>query len=278
MMEKSDCMDILFPGFCRKALTFSYDDGTIHDRRLAKIFQRHGMQATFNLSSGIFGMKQDIDHFGFHVNIDKVQANEVHDLYAPFEVAGHVLTHPSLPSLSDEDFDREVMEDKANLERLTGKPVTGLAYPAGEYDKRTIDRLRKLGIRYARTIKDTHTFELPVDFLEWHPTCHDHDSRITELADQFLQYDGKQLQLFYVWGHSFEMNKNDTDRWQDIDSLCSKLAGKSDVWYASNGEICAYISAMRQMKKTGGDRNITGRDLYVYKDGKNQIWRNSDIV
>ena len=218
-MEESDFMEFLFPGFCRKALTFSYDDGTIHDRRLAKIFRKHGMQATFNLNSGTFGEIRNIEHFGFDVNFDKVQADEVHDLYAPFEVAVHTLTHPLLPSLSDEDFDREVLEDKANLERLTGKPVTGLAYPGGSFDRRTVDRLRQLGICYGRTIQDTHAFELPAEFLEWHPTCHDHDSRLMELADQFLQYGGNRFQLFYVWGHSFELNKTDTDRWQDIDDF-----------------------------------------------------------
>jgi len=277
-MGNRDRMEFLFPDFCWKALTFSYDDGTIQDRRLAKIFQKYALQATFNLNSGTFDEMRDIEHCGFHVNFDKVHEAEVHDLYAPFEVAVHTLTHPILPSLSDEDFDREVLEDKANLERLTGKPVIGLAYPGGSFDQRTVNRLRQLGIRYGRTIQDTYTFDLPDEFLEWHPTCHDHENRIMELANQFLQYDGHKLQLFYIWGHSFELNKTDTDRWHDIHVLCHELAGKPDIWYASNGEIYSYISAMRQMEKTGGERNITGQALYVVKDGKKRIWRDGQTI
>ena len=41
----------LFPGGKRKALTMSYDDGTVHDRRLVEIFNRHGIRGTFHLNS-----------------------------------------------------------------------------------------------------------------------------------------------------------------------------------------------------------------------------------
>ena len=32
-----------FPGFRLKALTLSYDDGTIHDRRLVEIMKKYGI-------------------------------------------------------------------------------------------------------------------------------------------------------------------------------------------------------------------------------------------
>ena len=38
---------LLYPGGKTKALTFSYDDGKIHDRRLVKLFNTHGLKATF---------------------------------------------------------------------------------------------------------------------------------------------------------------------------------------------------------------------------------------
>ena len=36
----------------RKALTFSFDDGTIFDKRLIELFNKYGMKCTFNLNSG----------------------------------------------------------------------------------------------------------------------------------------------------------------------------------------------------------------------------------
>ena len=89
-------MPIVFPGFRTKALTFSYDDGTLQDRRLAALFRKYGLKATFNLNSGAFDEVQHGSHGGFSVNFSRVHAGEVRDLYASFEVASHTLTHPCL--------------------------------------------------------------------------------------------------------------------------------------------------------------------------------------
>ena len=37
-----------YPGGKAKAVTFSYDDGVQQDKRLAEIFDKYGMKATFN--------------------------------------------------------------------------------------------------------------------------------------------------------------------------------------------------------------------------------------
>ena len=39
-----------YPGGKAKAVTFSYDDGVIHDLRLAGIFDKYNMKATFNFN------------------------------------------------------------------------------------------------------------------------------------------------------------------------------------------------------------------------------------
>ena len=50
-----------FPGGKRKALTFSYDDGTRHDIRLVEIFKKHNMRATFKICSGWFLPEENYD-------------------------------------------------------------------------------------------------------------------------------------------------------------------------------------------------------------------------
>ena len=42
-----------YPEGKAKAVTFSYDDGVPQDRRLAAIFDKYGMKATFNFNSNI---------------------------------------------------------------------------------------------------------------------------------------------------------------------------------------------------------------------------------
>ena len=42
-----------FPGFLKKALTLSYDDGVDTDIKMIDILNRHGIKATFNLNTGL---------------------------------------------------------------------------------------------------------------------------------------------------------------------------------------------------------------------------------
>jgi len=39
-----------YPEGKAKAVTFSYDDGVIEDKKLVEIFDRYGMKATFNFN------------------------------------------------------------------------------------------------------------------------------------------------------------------------------------------------------------------------------------
>lgn len=66
----------------RHCLTFSYDDGTIHDERLVEIFNRYGVKGTFHLNSGLLGEK------GY------IRPGQVHDLYRGHEVSCHSVSHP----------------------------------------------------------------------------------------------------------------------------------------------------------------------------------------
>ena len=217
-----------------KYLTFSYDDGTRQDIKLIEIFKRYGMKATFNLNSSSFGSVGRITHFGFDVCFDKVKQEEVKSLYEGFEVAMHGVYHKNFPELDDLQLEAEVCEDVKALEALCGKKVVGGAYPCGVYDDKIADRLRNLGIQFCRTINETHNFDFPADFNLWHPTCHDNDEAVFELADKFIELDGEKDSVFYIWGHSFELDKNDRDRWYNIEKLCEKLAGKKDIIYADN--------------------------------------------
>lgn len=51
---------LLFPNFRHKALTLSYDDGRISDRRLIELMAEYEVKGTFNLNSGLFGTDRRI--------------------------------------------------------------------------------------------------------------------------------------------------------------------------------------------------------------------------
>ena len=228
-----------------KYVTFSYDDGCRQDIRFTDILRKYRLKATFNLNSGFLGNRGRINHGGFDVPFDKIDPDEVKQVYEGFEIASHGIAHRDFPDLDDAELDREILDDKKTLEKLSGQTIIGAAYPCGRFDDKIADRLRSRGIYYCRTIASTNSFELPADFNLWHPTCHDHDENVMTYADSFLKLETDKDAVFYIWGHSFEFDKNDCDRWYAIEKLCEKLAGHDDITYATNGEIFRAVSSKK---------------------------------
>lgn len=239
---------LLFPGGKSKVFTLSYDDGVVQDRRLAQIFRDYGLKCTFNLGSGLLGHQEVAKPLGRpELDVSKVSPEEVPAVYAGHEIAGHALYHSSLDSVGTPLAMWEICQDKRNLEKLAGKPLRMFAYPFGRYDGEAMELLRLAGYRGARTVKSTYSFDLPEDFLVWDPTCHHKDPRLMELAEQFVSGRGFGPQLFYVWGHAYEFDGD--NNWDVIETLAKFMAGHADqVWFATNGEIMAYVDAYRSLE------------------------------
>ena len=238
---------LLFPCFRNKAFTLSYDDGVIQDRRLVEIFNKYNVKCTFNLNFGVLDHEQIIEFPGRpKVDISRVKKEEVKALYADHEVGGHGLYHSDLASLGEPYAMYEIIDDKAGLEQLVGKPLRMFAYPFGIYNDTVKKLLKQAGYKGARTIKSTHTFDLPADPFVLDPTCHHNDEKLMELADQFLTGRSFKSKLFYVWGHGYEFDGG--NNWNVIEDLCAKVGNHDDVWYATNGEILAYLEAYKMLE------------------------------
>lgn len=257
-------MRFIFPEGKQEALTFSYDDGQIHDRRLVEIFNRHGLKGTFHINSGT--LAQDRQHDTF------IAADEVAELFAGHEVAVHGVQHRNLPTLTGHQVVNEILEDRRALEKLTGGLVQGMSYAFGSYSGEIISILRNLGIKYSRTVNSTNGFFPPADFMAWNPTCH-HNGRLMELGRDFLNPPGYvELPIMYVWGHSFEFARNND--WNVIEEFAGLMEGKEDIWYATNGEICDYILAVRSLEYSGDGltmKNPTATAVWLRKEGTGEI-------
>ena len=70
---------------------------------------------------------------------------------AGWELASHTQTHPDLPSLSGSALTAEVAGSRAILRSRFGVPVDFFCYPAGRYDARVIDAVRRAGYLGATT-------------------------------------------------------------------------------------------------------------------------------
>ena len=224
-----------------KALTFSYDDGVLQDRRLIEIFNKYGLKATFNLNSGFFGGKWTLVRDGVTVDHSKPAAADVKHIYAGHEVAAHTKKHPFLPSVTDEaEIVRQVEEDRLALSELVGYEVVGFAYPGGgiNHDKRVADIIRRnTGVRYCRTTDSTHSFAPQTDLYEFNPTVYHHVEmdEMFRLGEAFLQMKADTPQIFYVWGHAYEFDIR--NEWGRFEEFCKMMAGAPDIFYGTNREI-----------------------------------------
>lgn len=231
---------MLFPGGKAKAFTLSYDDGAVGDRKLAGLISSRKVKATINLNSGRLGVK------GY------IHSDEVRALYPQeyFEVATHSCTHPFLDKIPMHNAISEIVNDRIELEKLMGRIIRGHAYPFGTYNSDVINVLKTAGIAYARTVVSTHDFKLPDSWYEWHSTCHHDDAELFTLADSFLSRpDSMEPALFYVWGHSYEFDRN--KNWDTLERLLGKVVDRDDIWYATNIEIHDYAEAYRSLIWSG---------------------------
>ena len=105
-----------FPGGKPKVVTFSYDDGVVQDQRLAALFDKYGLKATFNLNSARLGEQREIVVKGIPARHDKIKHADIKHVYAGHEIAAHTLTHPNLRLLEKyTGIVREVEQDRLIL-------------------------------------------------------------------------------------------------------------------------------------------------------------------
>jgi len=256
-----------FPDRKYKAFVISFDDGMVQDRKLVEIFNRYGIKGTFHLGSGFLG--QEASWMEIEENY-YVTAEEIADLYAGHEISSHTINHPHLETLSEEDIRHEVLDDKLELERITGGVVTSLAYPFGTYSDLVIEVISDIGITNARTINETGNFLLPENLYQWHPTCH--ISNAIAYGNSFLALANEEMSLFQIWGHSWEMEYQNVYDWNFVDDFCKMIGNKNDIWYASAGEVADYINGILRLML------IEGNTIYNPADNITVWIKNDDSV
>ena len=263
-----------YPGGKHKVLTLSYDDGKIQDRRLVSIFNKYGIKATFNLNSGLTDMDIRID------------PEEWKELYAGHEAAVHTYTHPTIARTPKNEMLYEYLEDRKFIESIFGRPIRGLAYPNGSCDDTCVEMAKAAGLEYGRLAADKYAlvkaamqydndssapvligdatgFEIPQDYMRWLPTCH-HNHDLLGFGKRFLELHKSQyLYMMYVWGHSFEFDRN--DNWNVIEEFCEMMSGHDDIWYATNIEIVDYDKVFNNLQ-------FAADNSFVYNPSVQSAW------
>jgi peptidoglycan/xylan/chitin deacetylase (PgdA/CDA1 family) len=262
---------LCFPKGRKKAVTLSYDDCMEADERLIAMMETYQMRGTFNLIPGWFAKEGTVypDTESYRL-ITKSNASRVYD-NPLVEVANHGNMHKYMTSLSVGEMTEDIITCRKTLENQFDRLVQGMAYPYGWYNEELMHVLTACGIVYSRTVNSTHQFELPQQWLAWHPTCHHDDEKLMELTDEFIAMNPVSLErpkLMYVWGHTFEFDRN--DNWNQMDEFMKKISGRDEIWYATNMEIYEYVRAYeRLLVSADGTRivNPSGIPVWTEIDG-----------
>lgn len=213
-----------------KAITFSFDDGVMQDERLVALMEKYGLKGTFNLNTGIQDESNSFEIKG--IKIRRMNQEGLDKLYMGHEIAVHGLRHLDLTSCSELDLEEELLQDAENIERIYGVYPVGMAYPYGTYSVKVEEFLEKMGIVYGRGVVSSYGFGCSENLLEYKPTCHFEDERLFEMAEKFLALPKDEKALFYIWGHSYELDINKS--WERLEKFFGMISGREDVFYGTN--------------------------------------------
>jgi peptidoglycan/xylan/chitin deacetylase (PgdA/CDA1 family) len=138
-----------------RVVAITFDDGyyDTFDQALP-VLNTFGFSATCYVVSKRIGEHNDWDAAELNVQKKLMTAAQIKGWHAAgMEVGAHSRTHPRLSKCSDEELVKEIAGSKADLEELTGTPVTQFCYPYGDLDERVANAVRNAGFAAATTVQ-----------------------------------------------------------------------------------------------------------------------------
>jgi hypothetical protein len=57
-----------------------------------------------------------------------------------------------------------------------------------------------------------------------------------DLGRQFIEMDAETPQIFYIWGHSYEMDYC-SNNWRRLEDFFELISGHDDIFYGTNAEV-----------------------------------------
>ena len=291
-----------FPGWVRKSITFTIDDGNIAmDEKFLSIVKPAGIKGTFNLCTPL---KKNMS------------AEDYRLFYRGYEIANHCHRHPHpfskriCPTITDAPFDEATADtslayptDEEGLYRIFQRnwnyyvatdekymeltdvctkelkavfgedAIKDFAWPFGEQNNPNVmQALIDYGFRSIRAtgdVGDSTGFALPSDRMHW--TYNAHNRTLTKFAALYEDFpDDGELKFFAFGVHSIDFERD--GNWGDLEDFCDRFGNRPDFWSAPVGDIFDYEDAVKSIVVTETEiKNDSDIDLYITLDGKKKI-------
>ena len=231
-------------------LTLSIDDGHPADLRTADLLEEFGLAATFYVPAA-------------NSEREVLGEPEVRALAERFEVGAHTYHHVTLPRLPAEEARREIVDGKAWLEDVVGKPVVAFCYPGGKFNARVAGLVAEAGFAGARTCAQ-NVLESPGNPFFWgiSTQAFSHPRRIqirhaaregnwSGLAnfvrvfrgavdwevhfDRAVSHVAEHGGVAHLYLHSWEIDEQGD--WPKLRRVLQRLHGRDDLTTVTNGEL-----------------------------------------
>jgi peptidoglycan/xylan/chitin deacetylase (PgdA/CDA1 family) len=238
-------------------VTTSWDDGHPFDLRIAELLAKYDI-------SGTFYVPRD-------VSWPIVTEGEIRELSSRFEVGAHTLNHVHLDRMADQELRNALSGSRQWIEDVTGKLCRVICFPGGKYRREQLPLVREAGYESARTT-ELLSIQFPrrVSGISLIPTTVQvfPHSRLAyarnairrnslgkllgtralfrasdwlKLAKDLLQASIGRGGVFHLWGHSWEIEKE--DQWTRLEALLAMVADNRDkLTNVTNCQLGAYAA------------------------------------
>ncbi|WP_176891623.1 polysaccharide deacetylase family protein [Fusobacterium varium] len=137
--------------FDKKYIIITVDDGYKNNYEIMyPLLKKYNMKAVIYLVSGFKYNVWDVEEFG-EEKLYLLNENEIKEMKNSklIEFGGHTLTHPNLQKLNYEEIEKEIVENKKNLEEKYGINLISFAYPYGKLTEEVKEVVKNSGYKFA---------------------------------------------------------------------------------------------------------------------------------
>ena len=297
-----------YPGWTRKSITFSIDDGNLPmDKKFKDIVEPYGIKGSFNLCSD---------------RLTKMSPEEYREFYRGYEITNHCKYHPCAfldgdvyefsdepfnsetadggkvypdreidgiyyvlkknvrwyKTAKDEDYKKFVLDGHRELEAIFGKgSIRCFIWPCGlQRNAKLLDFVKNelpegyYGAREGHSIGPEIAFALPSDLFRFGLTTRHLTLLDTAKAYEALPDDG-ELKYFCFGVHSIDYERD--EKWGELKTFAATYGARpEDYYYASTGEIFDYADAVASLVISEKEiKNPSNINIYIKIDGERRI-------
>ena len=250
----------------RVLVTTSWDDDDRSGLNVAELLSANRLPGTFYVPTGRLGRKSVFT------------TDDLRALCAGgFEVGAHTVSHAILTGLAPDQLAREVGECKTMLQQILGREITMFCYPKGRFNAAVVSAVKHAGYRGARSTQmlalsgDVLPFAIPIT-LQAYP--HGRSNYVRSLVrvgavrallksvpdlvrfqnwlqlgktmfDRVLRQGG----IWHLYGHPWEIEK--LGLWPELGQMLEYVSNRSEVRYASNGQLLDLMTGQVAVERTG---------------------------